>query len=97
MKRKMILQYLESFYAKQQKAVDDKLNPDITKLPNDFICHHFNKNMPVEDRLALTMSLGFNDGSGQLEYTLYEVERRFWRVLMKIKRQMDEVRSQDVC
>jgi hypothetical protein len=49
------------------------------KLPNDFTCFQYHKNMPVNERLHFTMVLALARPKGALEYTMLEIDHLILR------------------
>lgn len=56
--------------------------PSILKLPKDFMCFHFNKRVPMNERLHFTMTTALTR-PGALEYMMLEIDRI---VLRKVAR-----------
>jgi len=54
------------------------------KLPKDFICFHFNKSVPMNERLHFAMMTALARPRGALEYIMLEIDRIILRKVPRL-------------
>jgi len=64
------------------RKISGNLAHEITRLPRGFTCFHFSKDMPVWDRLRLSLLVEIGKNDGGFEYSMLEVDNG---ILRKVK------------
>jgi len=72
-------QHHNKHYRKYQQIKDEALQRDVLKLPRDFTCFHFRRDVPIEERMRPVLIVALTREPGCFEYAVLEIERGILR------------------